>query len=145
MNNKKRLGLEVRVVSNMIKRKVDEIIGSEGTKDLTGVQGWIIGYIYDNSKQGAVFQKDIEKEFNIRRSTATGILQLLEKNNYINRESVASDARLKKLVLTEKAKITHENIEFRIEEFESNLQKGLTIEELDTFYLIMEKVKKNLE
>ena len=41
--------------------------------------------------------------FGMSRSTATGILQLMEKNGLILRESVASDARLKSLIPTEKA------------------------------------------
>ncbi len=37
-----------------------------------------------------IFQKDIEAEFNIRRSTATGILKLMEKNGFINRQTSAA-------------------------------------------------------
>ena len=36
-----------------------------------------------------MFQRDVEAEFNIRRSTATGILQLMEKNGFLLREPVA--------------------------------------------------------
>ena len=48
-------------------------------------------------------QKDFEQQFNIRRSTASNILALIEKNGLIQRESVPYDARLKKIVLTDKA------------------------------------------
>ena len=54
--------------------------------------------------KGDIYQKDVEKEFQIRRSTATGTLQILEKNGFIRREPVKQDARLKKLVPTDKAK-----------------------------------------
>ena len=50
-----------------------------------------------------VYQKDIEEEFRIRKSTATGILQLMEKNGFISRESSKKDARLKRIVPTPKA------------------------------------------
>ena len=36
------------------------------------------------------------------RSTVTGVVKLMERKGLIRRESVSSDARLKKLVLTEK-------------------------------------------
>ena len=50
-----------------------------------------------------VYQKDIEEEFRIRKSTVTGILKLLEKNGFIRRESVPQDARLKRIVPTARA------------------------------------------
>ena len=47
--------------------------------------------------------KCIEKEFDITRSTASKNVDLLVENGYILREPVDYDARLKKLVLTEKS------------------------------------------
>ena len=47
---------------------------------------------------------DLEKEFDITRSTASKNVDLLVENGFIVREQVDYDARLKKLVLTEKAK-----------------------------------------
>ena len=49
------------------------------------MQGWIIDYIYDRGND-PVFQRDIEKEFTIRRSTATELLKLMEKNGLITRQ-----------------------------------------------------------
>lgn len=114
--------------------------------DLTGVQGWIIGFIYtSNSKPKDVFQRDIENEFHIRRSTATGILKLLEKNEYIKRIPVSYDKRLKKIILTEKAKLIHEDMVKRIEKFDEELEKGISEFELEMFFKVVDKVKKNIE
>ena len=66
------------------------------------MQRWVIGYLSEHEGKD-VFQRDLEEEFSVRRSTATGILQLMEKNELITREPVSHDARLKKLVLTPKA------------------------------------------
>jgi DNA-binding MarR family transcriptional regulator len=60
---------------------------SEG--QLTIMQNWIIGFL-DMNEGKEIFQKDIEAEFNIRRSTATGILKLMEKNGFINRQTSAA-------------------------------------------------------
>ena len=64
--------------------------------------------IYDAKEAGFdkvvfIIRKDIEEEFQIRKSTVTGILQLMEKNGFIYRESVEKDARLKRIVPTKKA------------------------------------------
>ncbi|PGS79274.1 hypothetical protein COD02_28605 [Bacillus thuringiensis] len=49
-----------------------------------------------------VFQKDFEREFSIRKSTASRILKSMENNGLI--------ARLKKVVLTENAIKIHDSI-----------------------------------
>ena len=71
--------------------------------ELTNMQKRVLHYILFQSLKKDIYQKDIEKEFQIRRSTATGILQLLEKKRFVIRETVEWDARLKKLVPTAKA------------------------------------------
>ena len=143
MHKKREIGLEIKTVSNLIKRRFIEGC-EEDKRELTRTQSWIIRYIYINNDR-EIFQRDIEKEFQIRRSTATGLLQLLEKNGYILREFVSHDARLKKLVLTNKEIRIQENIEKRIEEIEGTLSKDLSEEEISTFYSIMDKIKKNIE
>nr|WP_286173018.1 MarR family transcriptional regulator [Caproiciproducens sp. MSJ-32] len=92
-----------------------------------------------------VFQKDIEEKFTIRRSTVTGVLQSMERNGYIIRETVPYDARLKKIVLTEKAINLHDQVMLEIEEFEKRITRNVSEEELEIFIQILNKLKKNLE
>ena len=138
------IGFEVKCISNLIKRNLDEEYIKRDMHDLTGMQGWILKFINTNSNKD-IFQKDIEKKFRIRRSTATGMLQLLEKNGYIKRESVESDGRLKKLVLTPKAIIALEKSDNIIMEFDKHLHEGISEEEKEIFFAIVDKVKKNLD
>ena len=98
----KSIGLEVRMLSNLIRRDVEKHASIHKFGPENGVRGWAIDFFYKN-KDRDIFQKDFEEKFQIRRSTASNILKLMEKNGYITRESVASDARLKKIVFTEKA------------------------------------------
>ena len=94
------IGREVKRLDNEIHSMMLASRQEAGNGDMTMMQGWIIGYLYRNQKK-EIFQKDLEAEFSIARSTATGILQLMEKKGYLMRQSVPNDARLKKLVLTE--------------------------------------------
>ena len=80
-----------------------------------------------------MFQKDLEDEFDIRRSSVTQVIQLLERDGLIVRESVQRDARLKKLVLTEKAIRIQEVMNEKIRELESQMQKDISEELLITF------------
>ena len=90
---------QLRRVNNLIFRKIGQIARTNGVEAVTPMHGWIMEYLYRNSDT-PVFQRDIEREFSITRSTVTNILQLMERKGYIARQSVAQDARLKQLVLT---------------------------------------------
>ncbi|WP_372662382.1 MarR family winged helix-turn-helix transcriptional regulator [Cohnella sp.] len=138
------ISFEIKVLANLIKRKLDDGSSDGGEDGLTGMQGWIIGYVRANSDR-VVFQRDIEKDFNIRRATVTGVLQLMERNGLIVRESVGHDARLKKITLTPKANLLHERVVQRFMEFENDLRCGLSEEEIASFFGIVEKLKKNLK
>ena len=140
MKGERHVGGEIRVLSNLIKRCMDDGMPPE----TTGMQGWIIGFLHRNEDRDMI-QRDVEAEFNIRRSTATGILQLMEKNGFLLREPVAYDARLKKLVLTPKALAVHEGVISRIRATEERITKDVTPEELEQFFAITTKFRRNLE
>lgn len=143
MCDQKHVGFEIKTLSNLIKRKVDNLVSNKYTINVTGIHGWIMGYMYKNIDKD-IFQKDIEEEFSIRRSTVTTILQLMEKNDLIIRKSVDYDARLKKIELTEKAINIHKEVGENISQVESQLIKGLSEEELNNFFSTLEKIKVNL-
>lgn len=139
------VGHEIKILSNMIKRRIDSAAVFTENDGITGMHGWIIGYLYHHREKQDIFQRDIEVEFSVRRSTATGILQLMEKNGLIYREAVKHDARLKKLVLTPKAIAIHEAVISELDEIEMQLVKGLSQEEIASFFRIIRKMKENIE
>lgn len=143
MEKNERIGLTVKRISNLFKREVDKAIADRGIEELTGMQSFVIRYLVRNNERD-VFQKDIEKEFFIRRSTATAMLQLLEKNGYITRVVDSDDARLKKIILTPKALKRHKIISQEIDKTEERLYNGLTKEEIAIFFKVAEKLKENL-
>ncbi|HJK51630.1 MAG TPA: MarR family transcriptional regulator [Methanocorpusculum sp.] len=110
---------------------------------MTGIHGWIIGHLCRHPERD-IFQKDIEAILSIRRSTATGILQLMEKNGLIIREPVPYDARLKKLVPTQKTLAVNRRLEEEFKRINAQLIHGLTKEELDIFCSVAEKMQANL-
>ncbi len=142
IKSRRPIGFEIIALSNQIKRQGPE--SSVGEENVTAMQSRIIGYLMRNSTQD-VFQKDIESVFNIRRSTASGILRLMEENCLLQKVPVNYDARLKKLVLTPKAIRIGKKIRREIDDLENRLIKELTPEEVNTFYYLINKIKKNLE
>ena len=138
------IGLEIRNLSNLIRRDVEKHADELEFKPNKGVRGWAIDYFYENRDKD-IYQKDFEEKFSIRRSTASNMLKLMEKNGLIVRKSVDSDARLKKIVLTEKAVKVHNFIAEDIEKREKKLRKGLTDKEIEAFFSVIQKIKSNIE
>ena len=144
MERVKSVCFEFKVISNLIRREMDNSANKQYLDSLTGTNGWVIGYLIRNDGKD-IFQRDLEAEFSIRRSTASSILKRMEKNGLIRREPVDYDARLKKLVLTEKSFEVHSLIMDDINMVEKKLVNGLTEAELNTFFETADKLKRNLE
>lgn len=108
------------------------------------MHGWIIRYLYEN-RENDIFQKDIEKNFAIGRSSVTGIIQIMEKKGFIRRESVTHDARLKKVTLTEKGIKSHRRIEELITIQNEKMARGIEEEDLQVFLRVAEQIRANLE
>lgn len=143
MTYKHTVRFELRTLNNMIHR---QIVASKNIKyvdELTGATSWIIGYLVHNRDKD-IFQKDIEREFSVRRSTVSKTLSVMENKGLIRREAVDYDARLKRLVLTERAIQLNELVESDLEEVERKITNGLTEQEINTFIATIEKIKKNL-
>ena len=140
----RKLGFEIHKTSRIIKRYMDSDASKSYVDKMTGTHGWAVGYFYRNRNKD-IFQKDFEQEFNIRRSTASTILSLMEKNDLIKRESVDYDARLKKITLTQKALDVQSVVLDAFDRFEKTMQQGISDEELTVFYSVLDKINKNME
>ena len=99
------IGNDIRILSHQIHRWIENSPNKKKIDSVTGANAWIIGYISDKTKNNEdVFQKDLEKNFEITRSTASKVVNLMVEKGMVERQSVPWDARLKKLVLTDKGR-----------------------------------------
>lgn len=90
------MGRLIHMLSHQMKRNSNGMESVIGNDELTVMQKHVLKFVLLESLHRDLYQKDIEEEFQIRKSTVTGILKLMEKHGYIYRESVEKDARLKK-------------------------------------------------
>ena len=137
------VGFEIRVLSNLIYRRINQMSAQEG-ETLTANQDWVLHFLIQSQGRD-IMQRDIEKEFSIRRSTASRTLQLMERNGYIRREAVSYDARLKKLVVTEKGTEARDRMIDRLNRFEAELQSGISLEELNQLTSTIRKLEENIK
>lgn len=142
MEDEKKIGVEVKKLSNLIKRRLMKTC-SETNAEKIGAGGFIIGFIAESDR--SVYQKDIEKEFKIRRPTATAMLKRLEAEGFLTRVGIDGDKRLKRIVLTEKAVKIHEDFTLRAKKIEDELNSVLTKSEREEFLNVLNKLQSRLE
>lgn len=135
-------GVWISILSHKLRKRMNASMQSLG---ITGAQSRIMHYILVKCDDGPVFQRDIENAFGLSRSTASGILQLMEKNGLILRESVASDARLKSLIPTEKAAHLVAQIGECLHQTEQCLTHGLSDAQLAQFLETAARMSDNLD
>lgn len=137
------MGIRLRMLNNAIRRYMDRYSRKTEIDHLTCSNAWIIGHIAE--KGGSVFQRDLESEFGITRSTCSKVIILLEKKGMLKRESVSHDARLKKITLTEKSTEVVKIMREDRERMEARLTKGFSPRELDILYGYFDRIQTNLD
>lgn len=137
------IGRELRCLSNKIRRRLEKIDVIVQMNYLTGTNGFIIMYLA--KAKHPVYQKDIELEFGITRSTASKVLTLMEKKDLITRQNVESDARLRQILLTPKAFDLTKKVLSQMDAFEKGLLKGFSDDEVNTLISLLKRVNDNLE
>ena len=138
----KNIGRLVKKASNQLGREFDQFAKPF---DLTGMQMSIIDFISYGLKE-EYFQQDIEKEFNIQRSTTTVLLQRMEKKELIYRQVSQKDARQKSVHLTQKAQDLVAECRSYFQLQEKELEERFSEDEIAIFEKILDYyVKKKSE
>ena len=140
------VGRKIKKVQSLIRKAIHDSETFRNNEELTNVIGWTIGFINRRNNEGIeTYQKDVEAEFKISRSTATGLLQNMEKLGYLYREVSSVDSRLKRIVLTEKSIELHKKVVLTFDEIEIKLLKGFTVEEKVELLNYLIRLEQNLE
>ena len=129
----------VSKLSNKLRRKIDAF---SSRQDFSGSEGKVLHFILAQS--GDVFQKDVEEEYSLRPSTATEFLKKMEKNGLIYRQAMPNDARMKKIIVTDKALQYKDIVMNDILSLEEELTKGISPKDLDVFFDVIEKMMDNI-
>lgn len=142
MEKQRFVGAEVHKLSKSLYRSIDAVAKKFGLEDLDYMQSLAINYLYCKRNE-EIYQKDLEKVLLVGRSTVTCLVKQLESKNYIRREEVKADARLKKLSLTEDGVRKHFDMIAMFDEIEQQVKTGITPAELEVFFSVMSRMKAN--
>lgn len=141
--NSRKLAVEIHIADVLLKRAGDACDEIYNEKQLTGTHGYILGYLAKHADT-PIYQKDIESHFGIRRSSVSGLLTLMEKNGLIERKAVNSDARLKRIVMTDKGRALHADTMNAFERIAAKALEGVSAADLDAFYNVLNTIQRNL-
>lgn len=136
-------GRLVRMLNHQLKRnqKPEEALEDD---ELTPMQRHILNYILLETLHRDIYQKNLEEEFQVRKSTVSGILKLIEKNGFIYWESVKEDARLKRILPTKKAEALRPSILEHIHETEIRMTEGVSEQDLFLCKKVLYQMCQNL-
>ena len=138
---KKSIGFEIKEINDLIIKRMSSCLKCNQGCNVSHTQVRIISYL---NKENVVYQRDIEQKFNLKRSTVSGILDTMEKNNLIKRINSKDDLRLKQIVLTEYAINQIHKIKNEIKRFDKQLQENIDISDLEIYFKVSEQIKKNI-
>ena len=132
-------GYLLNKIAGKMKRLADENLITE---NVTIEQLMVMKMIYENG--GTVPQKDIEIAFDVRRSTVTSAMQILEKKGFITRSTSASDSRAKIVSLTKAGQEKNERMINFIKQRDEKIFSSLNSEEKQTLSALLSKILNNM-
>jgi DNA-binding MarR family transcriptional regulator len=140
------IGGKIKKITSLIRKNIDNSDTFKSNPELTNVTGWTIGFIGKRKYNGIeTYQKDIEKEFKISRSTASGLLNSMEEHGYIYRKVSTVDSRLKMIYLTEEAIELHKKVLKTFLDIEEKLLVGFSEKEKNNLFEYLLRIEYNLE
>lgn len=134
-----KIGKLIHIVDIKMKRRLDRLAAEF---DLTSVQFFVLEWIYFAAKERDVFQRDLEAALDVRRSTISNILKLLEGKGYVARENAAEDARLKRLALTPAGTRIYEEFKAHLATMAAEESRHFSKEEMDMLISLLKRLAK---
>jgi MarR family transcriptional repressor of mepA len=122
----KNIGQQIKITARAFNAAMDRFARQY---DLTGTQLSIIDFL-GHRPDHSCKRKDIEQEFDIRRSTATQILQRMKAKGLIDQLPSPTDGRQKVIVLTKKGAGFCPAITAFIEKSDQRLEKRIDLNQL---------------
>ena len=144
MNNSISVGHELAYTNNLKARRIARGGNNKYAMNISPIQVRIVKYLVKQNNK-AILQKDMEYIFNIRRSTVSGVIKTMEKNNIIIRENVKDDNKSKEIKLTNEVYLRANELVRKLRELDLELLKDVNKEDLVVFMRVLKNIQDNLK
>ncbi|GAA5543514.1 MULTISPECIES: MarR family winged helix-turn-helix transcriptional regulator [Brucella/Ochrobactrum group] len=95
-------------------------------------------------EQEGLYQKELAETLEIENATMVRLLDGLERQSFIERQTVEGDRRAKRVVMTEEGKILAEQVEKLAGDVREDLLEGVTDEELSVALNVLRKMSESM-
>lgn len=133
------IGPMVRMIHTAIDQQINTRVQE---MELTSAQIFVLHYI-NRSSDRDVYQKDIEKHFELSHATVSGLISRLEAKGFIECLPAKNDKRCKRLCVTDKARCYDEQMRQHIDQVEKQALKGFSDEDMHQLQLYLDKILAN--
>lgn len=141
---KKNIARELKNLDIEIGRKMFDISKeSKMSGPPSPLQAGILDYLIMN-KEKQINQKQLEENLGVSKTTISNALLSMEKNEMIERIQSDTDARNKEIRLTKKSENIFKEMINMFEILNKEMLKGISENEIEMFYCIIEKIKNNI-
>ena len=133
-------GILIQRLAKSVKYLADENLSNH---NITIEQVKILRFLSESPGSFA-YQKEIEQNFAIKRSSVTNILQNMEKSGLVERIGDVSDGRIKKVLLTEKGSKLSKTLKDFICQLEALIVSDMSGDEKELFNKLLRKSLNNV-
>lgn len=134
----KPIGLLIHHLHLLHRQKLNIVFQELG---LTSSQAFtLIQVLKAYKKQQLICQKDIEQAMEISNPTVTGILNRLEQKELIKRVPGKHDARVRNIIVTEKALELDKELRRKFSEVENDVVSCFNEEEVQLFHQMLDRI-----
>lgn len=143
MERQRHLGGYFRAISTALSQQMQQNCETLG---LTATQSMFLHHLWyrQHILCEPTYARDLERFFEIRHPTISGILQRMEAAGFLTMEASAADRRCRAIHLTEKAEAAQEQTEQYILETEALLLRGMSDTEIAEFRRLLQLTATNL-
>ena len=124
----------MRFVTNFIKR--------EFSLDLTPIQCEIFIILKENGEP--IIQSELQQRLDVSKSTLSGVLQTMQKNDYIKKSVCETDKRISMISLTDHGLKVYDDVVARFDELDRVIFKGLNDDQLSILREAFVMIRHNI-
>lgn len=129
------------ITNKSAKKLADEFNRRLQEHGTTRVQWIALFYI---GKAGEISQKELSDYMDIKESSMVRLIDRMEKEELVERRKDSEDRRITKIILTDKGKFLIEELMPRGQEFQDDVLKGISKEDLEVFKEVLQRMTDNI-
>ena len=134
------IGKQLRMINSKFREVADRNLQKY---NLTAAQLDVLIYLKCSGAQ-EIHQREIERWFQLKNPTVTGLLNRLEEKNFIVRRTNPADRRYRVVELTEKGEQMLDAMWEEARSLENRIYSGLSAEELEMLSGLLERILNRL-